>query len=349
MKAAVLKGWMGEELEASALGVEELPWAEECGVEDVEIAVVSSSVNPVDWKFCSGKLASRLPVSAFPFVPGMDVAGVVTRTGERATRFKPGDEVWCDAVARNGDRTMRMGAWADRIVVPEFRVGLKPSNLPFEVAGALPLVGLTALQAVRRGGLMPGATAIVLGGSGGVGACVVQIAKSFGAAKIYATCSAANADLVRSLGAEPVDYRAAAWSDVVQRADLVVDTVGEPGTLEKAARVLHPVHGHFVSIVLSRSPSFDKTKLPNAHFIVTNNDDSNDLDELKALCEAGELHVPLHARFPLARLPDALKLSRAGHVVGKIAVDVQPLDHARALASSSVSSPPPASPAASRL
>ncbi|KAJ8605213.1 hypothetical protein CTAYLR_000450 [Chrysophaeum taylorii] len=293
MRAAVVSAW-------SPLHVNdaEIPAINE---DEVLIAVCTSSVGAVDRELCAGASSASLPI-----VPGMDVAGVVAGVGSRVTRFRVGDEVWCVA----GDlRHRTMGAWSEFVSAAECRVGFRPTNLTFDEAGALPLVGLTALQAVRRGMLMPGNVALVLGGSGGVGVCAVQIARAFGASKVYATCSSKNIDLLRSLGAVPINYQTHdCWDDLDLDLDFVLDTVGEPGTLDKASKCLRP-DGHFVSIVTSSDLGDDHRPPFNTHFICATCDDSNDLDELKALCEANELSVPIQAIFDLDDLPKALTLS----------------------------------------
>jgi NADPH:quinone reductase-like Zn-dependent oxidoreductase len=166
----------------------------------VLIHVAAAGVNPADWRFRSGqfRFAVRLKL---PFVPGSDVAGVVVAIGPAVTRFRPGDAVYAMLPTAAG------GGYAQYAAVAERNVAYIPPNVSFVEAAAVPLVGLTALQALRdQANLQPGAHLLINGASGGVGSFAVQIAKAMGA-QVTAACSGRNADLVRSLGADDVrDY-----------------------------------------------------------------------------------------------------------------------------------------------
>ncbi len=159
------------------------------------IRMAASSVNPIDWKLYSGWYRWVIPVR-FPFIPGFDVAGEVTEVGAQVTRFKVGDHVFAMLDTRPG------GASAEYAVVGERAVARIPANMPAREAAALPLAGLTALQALRDlGQVAAGKRVLVVGASGGVGHFAVQIAKSYGA-QVTAVCSGPHVDMVRGLSAD---------------------------------------------------------------------------------------------------------------------------------------------------
>src|SRR3989454_2683891 len=169
--------------------------------DDVLVQIHAASVNPVDLKIRDGKLKLILPYR-LPFILGNDLAGVVVRVGSGVRRFKPGDEVY----ARPD--TDRIGAFAEFISIKEDAVANKPKELTMEEAASIPLVGLTAWQAlIERANLKRGQKVLIHAGSGGVGTLAIQLAKHVGAT-VATTTSTANVDLVRSLGADIViDYK----------------------------------------------------------------------------------------------------------------------------------------------
>lgn len=168
---------------------------------EVLVRIRAASVNPYDWHFLTGTpYFMRMGAGLFrpkQTIPGVDVAGQVEAVGENVTRFRPGDEVY----------GMRSGAFAEYMSVRETRIALKPANLTFGQAAAVPLAALTALQGLRDAGqIRPGQNVLISGASGGVGTFAVQLAKSFGA-QVTGVCSPRNVDAVRSLGADHViDY-----------------------------------------------------------------------------------------------------------------------------------------------
>jgi NADPH:quinone reductase-like Zn-dependent oxidoreductase len=282
------------------------------------IKVASSSVNPVDWKILSGMMGPTAPIDN---IPGFDCSGVVVAVGSAVTRFKAGDEVWADVVDRN-DAGLKLGAYAEYVATKEFKTGLKPTNLSFDQAAVVPLVGLTALQGLQKGMvLQEGASVLILGGSGGNGICAIQIAKAHGAT-VYTTCSGKNVDFVKGLGAdEVIDYTKDDWSEVLKgkNLDSVFDTVGQEGTVQKAVDVVKD-NGKIVAIM-----GGSKEPLPRGitfEFFLTNSKNVPDLDTLKTLVEADKLSLPIQETFPLDKIPDAFKLNMSGRVVGKICIKV---------------------------
>jgi len=220
----------------------------EVGPHDVLVKVHAASVNPLDTKIRAGLLRLVLPYR-LPFVLGHDVAGVVVGVGSAVQSFTPGDEVF----ARASDG--RIGTFAEFIAVPEDDLALKPSALTMEEAASLPLVALTAWQAlVDVAKVQPGQRVLVHAGSGGVGTIAIQLAKHLGA-HVATTTGTANVEWVKALGADVVvDYRREDFSSVLRDYDVVLD--GQGGrTLRKSLGVLKP-GGMAIGIYWPPDPEF---------------------------------------------------------------------------------------------
>ncbi|MEU4642298.1 NADP-dependent oxidoreductase [Micromonospora sp. NPDC023814] len=220
------------------------------GDNDVLVRIHAASVNPLDLKTRAGDLKVILPYRA-PFVLGNDLAGTIVAVGSRVTRFAAGDEVY----ARPDQN--RIGAFAELIAMDQDDVAAKPATITTEEAASLPLVGLTAWQAlVERANLRPGQKVLIHAGAGGVGTIAIQLAKHLGA-QVATTASSSKLDLVKSLGADIViDYKKQAFETVVRDYDVVLDTVGGE-TLEKSLKVLKP-GGIVVSVAGPPDPTFAK-------------------------------------------------------------------------------------------
>jgi len=201
--------------------------------DDVLVQIHAAGVNLLDSKIRDGEFKFILPYR-LPLILGNDVAGIVVRVGSRVRRFKPGDEVY----ARPGKD--RIGAFAEFISIQEDDLALKPEQLTMEEAASIPLVGLTAWQAlIERGNLKKGQKVLIHAGSGGVGTFAIQLAKHVGAT-VATTTSAANADLVKRLGADVViDYRKDDFEKRLYDYDVVLNSLGSE-TLKKSLRVLKP-------------------------------------------------------------------------------------------------------------
>ena len=227
----------------------ELPEPEP-GDDDVLVQVHAAGVNALDSKIRNGEFKLLLPYR-LPAVLGNDVAGIVIRVGSRVRRFKPGDEVYARP------ETARMGAFAERIAMNESAVAIKPATLDMEQAASLPLVALTAWQAlVDRANLSKGQKVLVHAGSGGVGTVAIQLAKHLGAF-VATTTSTANVEWVRSLGADVVvDYRKEDFAASLRDYDVVLNSLGTD-VLEKSLRVLKP-GGKLISISGPPDPDFAK-------------------------------------------------------------------------------------------
>lgn len=203
------------------------------GPRDVLVAVRAAGLNVLDEKIRVGQFAQILPYR-FPLTLGHDVAGTVVRVGAEVRSIKPGDDVY------GRPRKDDIGTFAERISVDEADLAPKPADLSMEEAASLPLVALTAWQAlVELGDLKPGQKVLIHGGAGGVGSIAVQLAKHLGAT-VASTASVANSQFVRGLGADVViDYRADDFENLVTGYDLVLDSLGGEN-LEKSLRVLKP-------------------------------------------------------------------------------------------------------------
>jgi NADPH:quinone reductase-like Zn-dependent oxidoreductase len=217
---------------------------------DVLIRIHAAGVNPVDLKIRNGDLKAILPFRT-PFVLGNDLAGTVVAVGARVTRFAVGDEVYAHP------HQNRMGTFAELISIHQDDVAAKPATLTMAEAASIPLVGLTAWQAlVERADLRPGQKVLIHAGAGGVGTVAIQLAKHLGA-HVATTASATKTDLVKSLGADVViDYRQQAFETILHDYDVVLDTVGGE-TLDKSLQVLKP-GGKVVSITGPPDPAFAK-------------------------------------------------------------------------------------------
>jgi NADPH:quinone reductase-like Zn-dependent oxidoreductase len=220
------------------------------GDDDVLVRIQAASVNPLDLKTRAGDLKVILPYR-MPFVLGNDLAGTIVAVGSRVTRFTAGDEVY----ARPDQN--RIGAFAELIAINQDDVAAKPATLTTEEAASLPLVGLTAWQAlVERANLRPGQKVLIHAGAGGVGTIAIQLAKHLGA-QVATTASSSKIELVRTLGADVViDYKKQAFETTLHDYDVVLDTVGGE-TLEKSLRVLKP-GGIVVSVAGPPDPTFAK-------------------------------------------------------------------------------------------
>lgn len=280
------------------------------GPGQVRIRVKSIGVNPVDWKLMSGK--SPLPID-LPLTPGGDVAGTIDAVGEGATDFAVGDDVF----ALLG----LTGGYAEAVVTDAANVAPKPSNLGFDDAASLPLVALTAWQGFLADGRdLSGLNILIHNGAGGAGTAAIQIAKARGAS-VLATASAANANYVKSLGAdEVVDFRVSQVSGVEQKYDIMLDLVGNPEAMDLWALVKSG------GSVIRIAGGADAPQLADEGglrvYKVRVRANGAQLAEIGALVEKGAIRAEVAHKFPLAEAADAQRLSQAGHVRGKIILQV---------------------------
>lgn len=315
MRAIVIDGFGGADRLRSA----ELPTPAPSSGE-VLIRVACAGVNPVDWKIREGMLQTQFQ-HHFPLIPGWDAAGTVAALGEGVADFAINDRVW--AYCRKPE--VQWGCYAEFVTMPAEAVAMMPASFDFEQAAALPLVGLTSWQALfDTAGLREGQTVLIHAGAGGIGSLAVQLAKSAGAT-VIATASAGNHAYVGDLGADHVldytaeDFVAATRALFPDGVDVVYDTIGGD-VLRRSYRVLRQ-GGFLVSIV--DTPSADEAArvgVRQAFVFVAPNGDQ--LRQLAALVDAGRVRPPAITLMPLDEAADAQRLSRHGHVRGKIVLKV---------------------------
>ena len=216
--------------------------------DDVLIEIHAAGVNPLDSKIRDGEFKLLLPYR-LPLILGNELAGVVIRVGSRVRRFKPGDEVYA-----RPDKN-RIGTFAEFIAVSEDDLAIKPKSLTMEEAASIPLVGLTAWQAlIEKAKLKKGQKVLIHAGSGGVGTFAIQLAKHVGAI-VATTTSTANVDLVKRLGADIViDYKKDRFEEILRDCDVVLNSL-DVETLKKSLRVLKP-GGNLISISGPPDPEF---------------------------------------------------------------------------------------------
>ncbi|MGO1053235.1 NADP-dependent oxidoreductase [Crossiella sp. CA198] len=284
------------------------------GPENSLIQVRAAGVNPVDFKIRMGYLQGVLP-HHLPLIPGWDVAGVVTAVFPNVTEFAPGDEVF--GYIRKD--SVEHGAYAEQVAAPQRAIVRKPAGLDWVTAGALPLVGLTALQALRAAGVGDGDTVIVHAAAGGVGHVAVQLARELGAKRVIGTASERNHDYLRELGAEPVSYgeglveRVAALVGGDGKVDAAVDLIGGQALTDSPRLIRDPArHSSIVgNEVLAQGGRY-----------VFAQADKEQLTFLGELAAGGQLRVDVQQTFPLAEAAAAHRLLEEGHVRGKLVLVV---------------------------
>ncbi len=296
----------------------------------VLVKVQAASANPLDWHYMRGTpyLVRSETGWRRPKVGrlGVDMAGTVQAVGRSVTRFKVGDEVFGIAG----------GAYGEYVRASENRIALKPANLSFEQAAAVPVAAITALQGLRdQGGIKAGQKVLINGASGGVGTFAVQIAKALGA-QVTGVCSTRNLDLVRSLGADHViDYTQEDFTQGAERYDLIFDTVGNHPLLDlrRALKpdgvgvliggggpdggkwigpMMAPVKAWFLSPFVSQKLAFFMSEVT-----------AQDLNVMSELMQSGKVTPVIDRRYTLAQVPDAIRYLEEGHTRGKVVIDVE--------------------------
>lgn len=310
---------------------------------DVLVAIHASSLNPLDAKVRDGEFKLILPYR-LPLILGNDMAGVVVRVGSKVQKFKVGDEVY----ARPSKD--RIGTLAEFIAMDEADVALKPKNLSMEAAASIPLVGLTAWQAlVEHAHLKKGQKILIHAGSGGVGTLAIQLAKHLGAT-VATTTSTANVDLVRSLGADVViDYKKEDFAKVLVGYDAVLNSLGQD-TLEKSLKVLKP-GGKLISIsgppdiafakenalnwflqqvtrVLSFGIRRKAKRLGISYSFVFMRADGQQLSKITSLIETGVIRPVVDRTFPFPAVNEAMHYLETGRAKGKVVISMQATERA---------------------
>ena len=275
------------------------------------VRVIASGVNPADPLTLSGKYAREFGTH-LPLIPGYDIAGIVEKTGVNVTKLKAGDAVY-------GYPTFG-GGWAEYVTVTEGEVAAKPASLNFVEAAAVPMGALTAWQAlVDVAKLQPGQIILIHGGSGGVGSFAVQIAKARGA-RVIATASTANQDLLKQLGAYlAIDYTKTKFEDVAKDVDAVLDPVGKE-TLARSYSVLKK-GGIVMSLVARPDPAeLEKRGIRGAAISV--HPDAEDLAEIARLIDAGKIKPIVTQVLPLSEAITAQRQAATHHTRGKLVLRI---------------------------
>ena len=290
---------------------------------EVLVKIHAAAINPLDRFFMRGAPLIRL-------IPGMrkprdtrlgvDLAGQVEAVGKNVTQFKPGDEVF--GACR--------GSLAEYVCVPEDKLALKPANISFEDAAAVPIAALTALQGLRdRGRIQPGQRVLIDGASGGVGTFAVQIAKSFGA-EVTAVCSTRNVERARSLGAGHVmDYTREDFMKSGRRYDLILGANAHHSIFDYRRLLtqngIYVIAGGAVSQIFQGmllAPLLSRMGSKKVGFFIANIN-HKDLVFLKELLEAGKVVPVIDRRYPLSDVPRAIRYLEEGHAQGKIVITIE--------------------------
>ncbi|MFY0408904.1 NADP-dependent oxidoreductase [Solicola sp. PLA-1-18] len=307
------------------------------GDRDVLVQVRAAGLNQLDEKIRVGEFRQVLPYR-LPLTAGNDVAGTVVRVGSRVRAFAAGDVIYA-----RPDKD-RIGTFAERIAVDESDLALAPRTVDVVEAGSLPLVALTAWQAlVEKGDVRPGQKVLVHAGAGGVGSIAIQLAKHLGAT-VATTASAGNADFVRELGADVVvDYRSQDFAETLSGYDLVLDSLGGEN-LERSMRVLRP-GGKVVGIAGPPDPAFAREiglnpvlrlaiaalsartrrlakRLGVTYEFLFMRADGDQLRRIAELVDTGALRPVVGRTVDFDQIPSALESLAAGGVRGKVVATV---------------------------
>lgn len=283
------------------------------------IEVVYTAVNPVDWKIREGYLKNWMP-HEFPIILGWDVSGTVAAVGDGAHGFKVGDAIY--AYCRKP--VVQWGTYAEFVTFDANNVAKMPKNISYAQAAAIPLVGLTAWQAIFDDAkLKKGETILIHAGAGGVGSMAIQFAKHAGA-YVYTTASKSNHDYVKKLGADvAIDYKNGFVNEikklVPQGLDVVLDCVGGQ-TLKDSVQLLKQ-GGRLVSIVDKPDHELEKKHIHASFVFVAPN--GKQLAEIGRLIEEDKIIVPKIEEMPLKEAAAAQQKNREGHTQGKIVLKVK--------------------------
>jgi NADPH:quinone reductase-like Zn-dependent oxidoreductase len=275
------------------------------------VRVIACGVNPADPLVITGRLAKEFGTH-LPLIPGYDVAGVVEKTGAKVTKFKKGDAVYGYALFGGG--------WAEYAVLAENEAALKLKTMTFTDAAAVPLAALTAWQAlIDVAKLSPGQTVLIHGGSGGVGGFAVQIAKARGA-RVIATASTANQDLLKQLGADvAIDYTKTKFEEVAKDVDVVLDPIGRE-TLARSYAVVKK--GGIIVTLVARPDQAQLDKYGIRGSSLWAKPDGNELAEITKLIEAGKIKPIVSQVFPLTDAVKATQQAETHHTRGKLVLKI---------------------------
>lgn len=311
MKAVQINSYGGVEV----LEVVEVP-KPSVGKSQILVENYAASINPIDWKIRAGYLKDAVPL-AFPVTLGGDFAGVVSEVGKDAGDFKIGDEVFGQAGILNGGS----GSFAEVLAANVGKIAAKPKSLDFTQAAALPLAGVSALQAIEDHiKIASGQKILIHGGAGGIGHIAVQIAKALGV-YVATTVSTRDMEFAKSLGADAViDYESEAFDEKLTNFDAVFDTVGEE-TTDRSFNVLKK-GGLIVSMV--GQPSAELAQKYGLRGLGQNTDANPErLARLSKLVDSGKIKVHIDKVFPLKSAKEAFRHLEEGHHQGKVVLKIR--------------------------
>jgi len=278
---------------------------------EILVRVIASGVNPADPLILNGKYAKEFGTH-LPLVLGYDMAGVVVSTGAKVTKLRVGDPVYA--------YLLWGGGWAEYCISNEGESAIKPKSLSFIEASAIPLAALTAWQAlIDIAKLESGQTALIHGGSGGVGSFAIQIAKARGA-RVIATASTANQGLLKQLGADvAVDYTKQKFEEIAHDVDVVLDPVGRD-TLARSYSVVKK-DGIVVTIV-SRCDEAELKKHQIRGASLSSHPDATELTEITKLIDAGKIRPIVTEVLPLTDAAKAVAQAQTHHTRGKLVLKI---------------------------
>ena len=307
MKAAYIEKFGGPEV----LIYGDLP-DPAAGPGQVVVDVVAASINAADWKVCAGEYGGA---AKFPLCLGRDFSGTVSALGAGVQDLQIGDEVF--GVLEGG----RDGTYAEKIAIGAAIVAKKPAGLSHVEAAALALTGLTALCAIEDSlKLKAGETILIQGGAGGVASFALQLAKHLGA-KVITTASAANAAWLREIGADQViDYNATDFTKAVSNCDAAFDTVGGDVAMRTFAVLKSGGRATFIGSG-AQAPKPDRSDVTALRPAVPRT--RRHLERVAELLRVGAVRVPPVTLFSLAKAADALGVSAARHLKGKLVLKVR--------------------------
>ncbi|WP_441859350.1 NADP-dependent oxidoreductase [Mesonia sp.] len=273
--------------------------------DEILVKIHAASVNPVDWKIRDGK-GEKFGMK-LPLILGADFAGTVEEMGAEIKKFKKEDEVYGKIL---------IGCYAEYVIVKEGELSKKPKNLDYEKAASIPMGALTSWQAIfETVKLKSGQKILIHAASGGVGSMAVQLAKAKGA-YVIGTASGSNKDFVKGLGADEfIDYTSTNFEDVVSDVDVVYDTIG--GDTQKRSFQVLKEGGFLVSLVEDPSKELLK-KYKVEGKVIASVANAEQLEEITQLIEEEKVKTHVEKVFPLSEAKKAQKLSKEGHVRGKI-------------------------------
>jgi len=308
MKAVVVNEYGGPEVLKYQDAPQPGPKADE-----ILVRVIAAAVNPVDTYVRQGMFAKR-GMDNRPAILGYDIAGIVNETGANARRFKKGDAVYCYL------SVMRGGGYAEFAVAKESETALKPKNIGFDEAAAVPLAATTAWQAlIDSAKIEKGQTVLIHGGSGGVGSFAIQIAKAHGA-KVIATASTAHQNLLKQLGVDQaIDYTTTKFENVVKDVDVVLNCV-RADALGRSYGVVKK--GGIVVSITDEPDQNECSKRSLQCSRLGAHPDAKVLEELTKLIEAGRMKPIVSQTFPLADASKAHQQIETHHTLGKIVLKV---------------------------